>query len=91
MTKLKDMRSNSFKKTIYRNYMPIIPLSLSCETCMSLHYGSKKQREDFGNMKKNVSQGKKITKETFIKLYKLNIFLMQIILLFGAKYIKSVS
>lgn len=39
--------------------MPIIPLSLSCETCMSLHYGSKKQREDFGNMKKKVSQGKK--------------------------------
>ena len=46
--------------------MPIIPLSLSCETCMSLHYGSKKQREDFGDMKKNVSKGKKITKETFI-------------------------
>lgn len=60
--------------------MPIIPLSLSCETCMSLHYGRKKQREDFGNMKKNVSQGKKITKETFIKLYKLNIF-------FDANYI----
>lgn len=46
--------------------MPIIPLSLSCETCMSLHYGIKTQRDDFGNMKKNVSQGKKITKETFI-------------------------
>lgn len=71
--------------------MPIISLSLSCETCMSLHYGSKKQREDFGNMKKNVSQGKKITKETFINT-NLILFFMQIILLFGAKYImKSVS
>lgn len=72
--------------------MPIIPLSLSCETCMSLHYGRKKQREDFGNMKKNVSaRQKKLPKKHLSNYTNLIFFLMQIILLFGAKYIKSVS